>query len=84
MSNRHEVEIVTRASRGRRAALVQGFPDRGYCVVANSRSIEPHASGHVLTLLDDVGDPKAADRIVNGAPERFGEIVPSRLGQQKR
>ena len=38
------VAVVTGASQGIGAGLVRGFLDKGYRVVANSRSIEPAAS----------------------------------------
>jgi NADP-dependent 3-hydroxy acid dehydrogenase YdfG len=44
MSSIRKVAVVTGASQGIRAGLVRGFLDRGYRVVANSRSIEPTTS----------------------------------------
>ena len=37
----NKVALITGASQGIGAGLVQGFRDRGYRVVANSRSIKP-------------------------------------------
>jgi NAD(P)-dependent dehydrogenase (short-subunit alcohol dehydrogenase family) len=44
MSIERQVAVITGASQGIGAGLVQGFLDRGYRVVANSRSIK-EASG---------------------------------------
>lgn len=74
MTVHQKVAVVTGASRGIGAGLLEGFLDRNYLVVANSRSIEPRASAQVLTVPGDVADPKTADRIVSGALERFGRI----------
>jgi NAD(P)-dependent dehydrogenase (short-subunit alcohol dehydrogenase family) len=74
MSIRQKVAVITGASRGIGAGLVKAFLDQNYIIVANSRAIEPHASAQVLTVAGDVADPETADRIVNGALERFGRI----------
>jgi NAD(P)-dependent dehydrogenase (short-subunit alcohol dehydrogenase family) len=69
--------IVTGASKGIGAAIVQAFLDRSYNVVANSRSIskssfEPSPS---LALVDgDIGDSATAERVAQAALSRFGSI----------
>ena len=45
MSGEPKVAIITGASQGIGAGLVTGFRERGYRVVANSRSIKPDAFG---------------------------------------
>jgi NAD(P)-dependent dehydrogenase (short-subunit alcohol dehydrogenase family) len=74
MSIHQKVAVVTGASQGIGAGLVNKFLERNYLVVANSRAIKPHASPHVLTVAGDVADPKTADGIVSGALECFGRI----------
>jgi NAD(P)-dependent dehydrogenase (short-subunit alcohol dehydrogenase family) len=74
MTVHQKVAVITGASRGIGAGLVEGFLKRNYLVVGNSRSIEPRASAEILTVPGDVADPKTADRIVSGALERFGRI----------
>jgi NAD(P)-dependent dehydrogenase (short-subunit alcohol dehydrogenase family) len=74
MSQEQKVAIVTGASQGIGASLVKGFRDRGYRVVANSRSIKPDADSGVVTVAGDIGDPQTADRVVKTALERFGRI----------
>jgi NAD(P)-dependent dehydrogenase (short-subunit alcohol dehydrogenase family) len=74
MSAHQKVAVVTGASRGIGAGLVEAFLERNYLVVANSRSICPGASAQLLPVAGDVADPKTADRIVGGALEHFGRI----------
>jgi len=74
MSPEQKVVVITGASQGIGAALVKGFLGRGYGVVANSRSIAPSASPHVLTVAGDIADPETADRMVGAALDRFGRI----------
>ena len=78
MANTAKTAIVTGASRGIGAGLVEAFLKRGYSVVANSRNItkaNPFPSSPNLALVDgDIGDPKTAKKIVDTAVSRFGRI----------
>src|SRR5947209_16524846 len=74
MSTERKVAVVTGASQGIGAGLVRGFLDRGYRVVANSRSIKPDASADVLAVAGDVTDPAVADRVIGGAVGTFGRV----------
>src|SRR5437879_2700098 len=74
MSTERKVAVITGASQGIGAGLVRGFLDRGYRVVANSRSIKPDASGDVLAVAGDITDPVVADRVIGQAVERFGRV----------
>lgn len=74
MSEEKKVVVVTGASQGIGAGLVRGFLDRGYRVVANSRTIKPSESSDVATVDGDVADPATADRIVATAIDRFGRL----------
>jgi NAD(P)-dependent dehydrogenase (short-subunit alcohol dehydrogenase family) len=72
-----KVAIITGASQGIGAGLVQGFRARGYRVVANSRAITPDfAKGDagIVTVPGDVGDPRTADRILQAAMVHFGRV----------
>jgi NAD(P)-dependent dehydrogenase (short-subunit alcohol dehydrogenase family) len=69
-----KVAVITGASQGIGAGLVRGFLDRGYRVVANSRSIKPDASADVLAIAGDIADPKVADQVIGGAVEKFGRV----------
>src|SRR3954453_3341529 len=74
MSTERKVAVITGASQGIGAGLVRGFLDRGYRVVANSRSIKPDASADILAVAGDITDPAVADRGIEGAVETFGRV----------
>src|SRR5205807_1515030 len=74
MSSTHKVAVITGASQGIGAGLVRGFLDRGFRVVANSRSIEVVASADMLAIAGDIADPAVADRVIGGAVETFGRV----------
>ena len=74
MGTERKVAIITGASQGIGAGLVQGFRERGYRVVANSRSIKPSESPDLVTVAGDIADPAVAKRVVGKAIERFGRI----------
>jgi len=69
--------IVTGASQGIGAAIVQVFLDRGYSVVATSRNISEagFASSPNLALVDgDIGQAATAEKIAETAIGKFGSI----------
>ena len=74
MSNSNKVAIVTGASQGIGAGLVQSFRDRGYRVIANSRSIKPSSDPDILTVPGDIADRAVAERIVREGLAKFGRI----------
>src|SRR3954469_18761940 len=74
MSSTRKVAVITGASQGIGARLVRGFLDRGFRVVANSRSIEAVASADMLAIAGDIADPAVADRVIGGAVETFGRV----------
>ena len=74
MSEDQQVAIITGGSQGIGAALVAGYRQRGWAVVATSRTIKPAADPDVLTVDGDVSDPATTDRIIAGALGRFGRI----------
>lgn len=76
MSLDRRVALITGASRGIGEVLVTGFLERGYRVVACSRTIKSDAIGSpdVLTVAGDVSDPRIAGQIVDAAIDRFGRI----------
>ncbi|MDQ0906152.1 NAD(P)-dependent dehydrogenase (short-subunit alcohol dehydrogenase family) [Streptomyces canus] len=69
-----KVAIITGASQGIGAALVEGYRKLGYAVVATSRTIAPVDDADVLTVQGDIADPATAGRVVEAAMERFGRI----------
>ncbi|WP_457097523.1 SDR family NAD(P)-dependent oxidoreductase [Lysobacter sp. P5_B9] len=74
MSIANKVAIVTGASQGIGAGLVKAFRDRGYRVIANSRSIKPSNDPDILTVAGDIADRAVAERIVREGVAKFGRI----------
>ena len=74
MNHPRKVVVITGASQGIGAGLVRGFLDRGYRVVANSRSIQPGASSDVLSVAGDIAEPAVANRVIGEAVEKFGRV----------
>jgi NAD(P)-dependent dehydrogenase (short-subunit alcohol dehydrogenase family) len=69
--------IVTGASQGIGAAVVQGFLDRGYNVVATSRTVSTAglAPSPNLALVDgDIGQAVTAQKVAQTAIGKFGSI----------
>ncbi|MER6082273.1 SDR family oxidoreductase [Streptomyces sp. NPDC001833] len=73
-TQQQKVAIVTGASQGIGAALVEGYRKLGYAVVATSRTVAPADDADVLTVQGDIADPATAERVVAAAVERFGRI----------
>jgi NAD(P)-dependent dehydrogenase (short-subunit alcohol dehydrogenase family) len=76
MENKKTV-IVTGASQGIGAAVVQAFLDRGYNVVGTSRSVSKAGfkPSSQLALVDgDIGQAATAEKVVKTAIEKFGSI----------
>jgi len=78
MADPQKTAVVTGASQGIGAGVVEAFLRRGYNVVANSRNISktnPFPASPNLALVDgDIGHPQTAARIVETAVSRFGRI----------
>ena len=69
--------IVTGASQGIGAAIVQAFLDRGYNVVATSRNVSKagFAPSPNLALVDgDIGQAATAEKVAQTAISKFGSI----------
>ena len=56
MGTEQKVAVITGASQGIGAGLVQAFRDRGYSVIANSRTIKPSNDPDILTIAGDIAD----------------------------
>jgi NAD(P)-dependent dehydrogenase (short-subunit alcohol dehydrogenase family) len=69
-----KVAIITGASQGIGAGLVQAYRKLGYGVVAVARTIEAPADPDVLVVRADVSEPGAGARIVDAALGRFGRV----------
>lgn len=70
--------IVTGASQGIGAGIVNAFAERGYNVVATSRQVTSsdafRASDQIAVVDGDIGDPETARRVAETAISRFGSI----------
>lgn len=74
MDGEQRVAIVTGASQGIGAGIVEGFRSQGYAVVANSRFITAGADDGVVAVPGSVAEREVAERIVATALDRFGRI----------
>jgi NAD(P)-dependent dehydrogenase (short-subunit alcohol dehydrogenase family) len=74
MSTVQRVAIVTGASQGIGAGLVEGYRKLGFGVVATSRSIVPSKDEQVLAIAGDIRDRATAQKVVAAAKERFGRV----------
>ena len=74
MNSQNKVAIVTGASQGIGAGVVQAFRDRGYRVIANSRSIKPSNDPDILAIAGDISERAVAERIVAEGLAKFGRI----------
>jgi NAD(P)-dependent dehydrogenase (short-subunit alcohol dehydrogenase family) len=68
--------IVTGASQGIGAALVDALVDTDYNVVATSRNVNGSlaASSNLVLVAGDIGKKETAGRVVDAAMENFGRI----------
>src|ERR1700723_3259173 len=71
MASKQKTVIVTGASQGIGAGLVQSFLDRGYNVVANSRHITKSGaftgSGQLVLVDGDIAESTVAAKVVETA-----------------
>jgi NAD(P)-dependent dehydrogenase (short-subunit alcohol dehydrogenase family) len=72
----HKTAIITGASRGIGAGLVEAFLKQGYNVVATSRNVSQQltASTALLLIDGDIGQPETAAKVVEAAIKNFGRI----------
>ena len=77
-SNPHQTAIVTGASSGIGLGIAQALLERGYRVVANSRTISKSKdleSSADLVLVDgDIGKKDVAVKVAEAAVKHFGRI----------
>ncbi|MGN7771777.1 SDR family NAD(P)-dependent oxidoreductase [Phyllobacterium sp. 22552] len=74
MMSTQKVVIVTGASQGIGEGIVKAYRDRGYNVVATSRSIVQSADAGIHAVPGDIVNPATADRVVQEAIQKFGRI----------
>jgi len=69
-----KVAVLTGASQGIGAALVQAYRKHGWAVVANSRSIAASDDADVVTVAGDIADPAVASNVIDTAMQEFGRV----------
>jgi NAD(P)-dependent dehydrogenase (short-subunit alcohol dehydrogenase family) len=69
-----KVAIITGASQGIGAALVDLYRTLDYAVVANSRHIAPGDDAGVAAVAGDIAQAETAERVVATAVQRFGRV----------
>jgi NAD(P)-dependent dehydrogenase (short-subunit alcohol dehydrogenase family) len=69
-----KVAVITGASQGIGAGLVDAYRKLGYAVVASSRTIAASIDPDVVTVRGDIADPATAERVIAAGVERFGRI----------
>ncbi|HTW29115.1 MAG TPA: SDR family oxidoreductase [Acetobacteraceae bacterium] len=74
MSTERKVAMITGASQGIGAALVKGYRDRGYRVIATARTMESSGDDEILVVAGDIADRRTAERAVAEGIDRFGRI----------
>ncbi len=68
------VAVITGASRGIGAALVDAYRGEGFAVVATARTIEPVADPRIATVAGDIAEAQTSERVVGAALERVGRV----------
>ncbi|MFF3272540.1 SDR family NAD(P)-dependent oxidoreductase [Streptomyces chrestomyceticus] len=71
---RPKVAVITGASQGIGACLVNAYRRLGYAVVATSRTIPEAEEPDVHTVRGDIADPATAERVLDAGVRRFGRI----------
>ena len=74
MSDSRKVAVVTGASQGIGAALVEAYLERGHRVVATSRSIQSSNNPNLVTIAGDIGNPETGKRVIEEALTKFGRV----------
>jgi NAD(P)-dependent dehydrogenase (short-subunit alcohol dehydrogenase family) len=75
MNTQYEkVALITGASQGLGAGMVDAYRKLGYAVVATSRTITPSGDPGILTVQGDISDPATAERVIAAGVAEFGRI----------
>ncbi len=74
MSTESKVAIITGASQGIGAALVNAYRARNYRVVATARTMAPSHDDDIVPVQGDIADRRTAECVVSACMDRFGRI----------
>src|SRR5713101_5307504 len=74
VSSERKVAVITGASQGIGAALVEAYRGRGYRIVAIARSIRRSDDTDILAVPGDIADRRTAERSIGEGVARFGRI----------
>jgi NAD(P)-dependent dehydrogenase (short-subunit alcohol dehydrogenase family) len=74
MDTGQKVAVITGASQGIGAGLVNAYRDRGYGVVAVARSIKPSNDPEIVIVAGDIAEAGTAERAIGEGVARFGRI----------
>jgi NAD(P)-dependent dehydrogenase (short-subunit alcohol dehydrogenase family) len=74
MSNAKKVAVITGASQGIGAALVEAYRACDYVVIATARSIKPTGDDQILAVPGDIIDRRTAQRAISEGIARFGRV----------
>jgi len=74
MSQEQKVAVITGASQGLGEGIARAYRQRGFRVVATSRSIQPSDDPDMLAIAGDIGDPATGRRVIEEAVAKFGRI----------
>jgi NAD(P)-dependent dehydrogenase (short-subunit alcohol dehydrogenase family) len=74
MSGLQRVAVITGASQGIGAGLVEGYRRLGYAVVANSRNITESSDPLVLAVPGDIAQSGVGKRVIEAALQHFGRV----------
>jgi NAD(P)-dependent dehydrogenase (short-subunit alcohol dehydrogenase family) len=74
MTSDRKVAVITGASQGIGAALVEAYRGRGYRIVAIARSIRRSDDTDILAVPGDITDRRTAERSIAEGVARFGRI----------
>ena len=69
-----KVAVITGASQGIGAGLVEAYRKLGYAIVATSRTIAPSTDPDVVTVQGDIAERATAERVIAAGLENFGRI----------
>jgi NAD(P)-dependent dehydrogenase (short-subunit alcohol dehydrogenase family) len=74
MGTEQKVAVITGASQGIGAALVNAYLDRNYRVVATARSVKAASDADILVVPGDIADRKTTDCFISAMKLVAGKL----------